>query len=787
MKKLLCVLFFAMLLAACSAPGYAPHAHEYMPPFNPFIAYTAPPTAAPTVAITGDDMPVTRAQAAKMLALAFASPSEIRDAQRIISFADTDPRLWHDHYINTVYTLNLMGGAGALFHPDEPLTTEQAQILLERLDPDNHLRIRIDDNNRHMAISYALWVDLYIQTLYNLSLGNIYTNFGIASEKLIILATSGSHPQLPPGHTIAAQGHFASAGLNLAPYMNREIYAIHRAGQIIAVVGVVNNSPTIPNAYIVRRGEGFVTIFTGGIERTFLFDGDIPAGVIADIRINAARAEDIRVFGHLISGAVIEANPATIEIAGIGRIPTHPHLRIYSTAYGAVRKRDLAALTVGADIAEFVLRDGMIAAAIITRRPAPAQMRVVISTTGFSGYIHNHVEIFGNEGLTLRGVGVYQHFDPGEILRIDPGGFEAALGAGRLYISPRGGGQLAINSIRRAWPDNAPPKYRGTIEISRHGSGFVIVNELCFEEYLYGVIPSEMPTAHGLEAAKVQAITARSYAYNQFHANRFHALGANIDDSIHSQVFNNIPETEISRQAVRATAGQFLAYDGRIVAANFFSTSAGVTANFHDVWKSGYYFDEQSPAYLQARRQYSGGGLVDKSDEGAAREFFSDTNIAGFDADFPWFRWNLALTHDQMTRIINRNLAPPITAIGEFTGMEVVSRGQGGNIREIKIHGTAASALIRTEYSIRRLLAPNLPGEIIEINRHNAAPAQNFFMLPSTFFTFTDIDGIITIHGGGFGHGVGMSQNGVRGMIDRGYNYHQILAHFYPGTMIVQN
>jgi stage II sporulation protein D len=118
--------------------------------------------------------------------------------------------------------------------------------------------------------------------------------------------------------------------------------------------------------------------------------------------------------------------------------------------------------------------------------------------------------------------------------------------------------------------------------------------------------------------------------------------------------------------------------------------------------------------------------------------------------------------------------------------MEIVSRGQMGNIREIIINGSENSIKIRTEYNIRRILAPSSPNFSIILNRHNATHIINHFMLPSTFFSFDIIENGIFIFGGGFGHGVGMSQHGAFGMSQRGYNYIEILKHFYPNANIVR-
>jgi stage II sporulation protein D len=187
--------------------------------------------------------------------------------------------------------------------------------------------------------------------------------------------------------------------------------------------------------------------------------------------------------------------------------------------------------------------------------------------------------------------------------------------------------------------------------------------------------------------------------------------------------------------------------------------------------------------------------------------FFKAQDVPCYDNEFAWFRWNVRLTRDQLTESINaalpgrykaapaliKTLQPngvfrsrPIESIGVLTGLKVVSRGQGGNILEIIFYGSRDTISVETEYNIRALLAPRSA----TVRRKDGTTADNLTLLPSAFFTFdssVDSDGslaAITIYGGGFGHGAGMSQNGVKGMIDKGFNYIQILAHYYPGTDI---
>ncbi|OON99094.1 MAG: hypothetical protein ATN35_00415 [Epulopiscium sp. Nele67-Bin004] len=129
-----------------------------------------------------------------------------------------------------------------------------------------------------------------------------------------------------------------------------------------------------------------------------------------------------------------------------------------------------------------------------------------------------------------------------------------------------------------------------------------------------------------------------------------------------------------------------------------------------------------------------------------------------------------------------------VSDIGELESIDVIERGEGGNIMSLLVVGQKETILVETEYMIRTLLAPNkLDSSLgtIEIVRETADNVSNMSLLPSAFFvsdtTFLK-DGTIgefTIYGGGYGHGVGMSQEGVRGMVSRGYTYEEIIEHYY--------
>jgi stage II sporulation protein D len=127
----------------------------------------------------------------------------------------------------------------------------------------------------------------------------------------------------------------------------------------------------------------------------------------------------------------------------------------------------------------------------------------------------------------------------------------------------------------------------------------------------------------------------------------------------------------------------------------------------------------------------------------------------------------------------------PATNIGTLRHMEIVRRGQGGNIMEAIFFGTEKTVRVRTEFNIRALLNP----ADIPVLRHDGTTAAGLNLLPSAFFSFdatysNDRLQNVIIFGGGNGHGVGMSQNGVRTLLDMGLSYAEILRHFYPGTEI---
>ena len=553
----------------------------------------------------GDDQPISRGMAAKMLVLAKKTAGQIHAMEHIHPFRDVSQYHWHAPYINAAFSLGIMRGSDGLFLPDEPLTIGQAQTLLLLLDPDNAPTFaNIPQPDR--PITYALWVELYKQLLEGLSSGrSIYYAFGITAMDIIVLATAKNSP-LPDGHLVSDHGSFRHVGLMMDGYIDQQIRVLVKDREIVALDALVDDRPTLKNAFVVDAGTSGITVFSGGVERFFYWADErqitvtehpnqersrqntvteLPnANSIVDIVISDGFANLLPTKTENVSGILLRASDRFIELKGLGLFHLDPDFKVYDISDGVVRRRNLSDMIVGTEAVQFYLReDETIGAGVITHEEFPEQIRVVIGTSNFAGLIHSSVSITatGNfwittgghtsgrgttptgghtsgRGTTSADTDVLMELAPGQRFTVSDIENTDLLGHPRLFFHTEPGETLQLTGLGRNWPQNASPRYRGIIEIAKEDGGYSVINVLCIEEYLYAVVPSEMPSSYGLDASKVQAVTARSFAVHQVMANRFHAMGGNIDDSVMSQVYNNIPENDISIQAVDETRGLVL-------------------------------------------------------------------------------------------------------------------------------------------------------------------------------------------------------------------------------------
>jgi SpoIID/LytB domain protein len=458
------------------------------------------------------------------------------------------------------------------------------------------------------------------------------------------------------------------------------------------------------------------------------------------------------------------------------------------------------------------------------------KIRVILQNSEYSSLLHPQIRITCQKDFTVESVpnGIRLQFQGGETAEFRPSGKETvvykngqAIGTSifRWYIIPQSDEPLYVRTIHRSHTASSGrgTPYRGTLEAAVLNEQLTLVNEVNLEEYLCSVVPSEMPVKFGLEALKVQAVAARSYAARAIQASGYRPYGAHLDDSTASQVYNNNGEQEIAVQAVQETSGAVAAYSGEIVDTRFFSTSCGYTANFHEVWSSKKNeFPSAEVPYLKAVPQYDG-NTPDLYHEENFRAFLDQTDLPGYDRFSPFFRWTVKMTRAQLEASLNQNLPSlyrqqPLfvmtrasdgtyqsmdipSDIGSLLNIEVLKRGEGGNIMELAVATSRGIFKIVKEYNIRLVLKPVNTlrgGNPMELQCYDGTTRKDFPLLPSSFAyikferdTEGNIQDII-IKGGGYGHGVGMSQYGTYGLTLLGKTWKDIIGHYYPGSELIQ-
>ena len=543
------------------------------------------------------------------------------------------------------------------------------------------------------------------------------------------------------------------------------------------------------NVWIIK-GEGQeLTAIVNGEKRTFPLKQNIEKieSVVADLKIKKGTVTRILLKEDRIKGKILAMEEDLIKIDGYGSVPMEKEFRVYALYKEQVEELGKNTLPLGSETVDFFVAKGKISAGLLLEEPSRQEIRVLIRN-GESEYFSGLKLTATTDFVVKNGKKESTHKKNEPVTISKSQGKE-----GRMVITPKGEGKVTLLSVKKS---SGTPSYRGTIEITQTKKGFQVVNELPLEQYLYAVIGSEMPVSYGLEALKVQAVCARSYAYNQMLQNGCGAFGAHVDDSVDYQVYNQVPECRETVEAVDATAGQVLTYKGKGITAYYFSTSCGMTASVNEVWQG-----EEVLPYLQGGVQREKKIEMDLSKEEHFKTFIQNKEFESYDANFPWYRWEVSCSGEQLGGSIEENLPErlekspenilvqqkdgayakkKVSSIGTVKKIEVMKRGKSGVLCTIRICGSQETIKVTGEYNIRKLLAPGNS----TIHRKDGTQVEGMELLPSGFFYIRQEGENIVFVGGGYGHGVGMSQNGVKTMADQGKTYEEILAHYYPQTSL---
>ncbi len=526
------------------------------------------------------------------------------------------------------------------------------------------------------------------------------------------------------------------------------------------------------NVWILGSTQSSITFFFDGQERTLSTKGKVQEVLkecVGDLTVQGGEIISLVLKPDKVTAKVLRADDVGMELEGYGELLLAEGFRVYRL-YGGLAEEPSGKVLVGSTETEFVMENGKLCAALLRKAPELEKIRVLIGTEGYRGYFHETVEITADCAYTVSVGEKKVNYEAGEVCTFLKTDFVKEPGR-RVIATEKADGKITVRNLKRA---SGEPSYRGILELEGRDEGLLLVNEVTMEEYLYAVLPSEMPSSFGAEALKAQAVCARSYAYTELLANRYAQYGAHVDDSVACQVYNNTGETEEAILAVKETHGQVLFYEGEVAQCYYFSTSSGHTASASDVWENA----EEVP-YLQAKE-------------------------TGYDADSPWYRWQIFLLLEDLGQTVEKTLrarqktvpeqiltydgkrgefvSKPIAEVGEIERIQVYERGAGEIATKLLIVGSKGVFLVKNEYNIRSVLTP----EGTTIYRENGETVDGSALLPSAFITLQKgtYKGEVgyLVSGGGYGHGVGMSQCGADAMARQGYVCEEIIKEYYPGT-----
>lgn len=391
-------------------------------------------------------------------------------------------------------------------------------------------------------------------------------------------------------------------------------------------------------------------------------------------------------------------------------------------------------------------------------------IRVLIKTDDYAGIFHENPVITCDAGFQVKMEGGLEKLAAGEEYRL---GTEAWASISPLQAE----GQLVLPELKRS---QTHPCYSGCLELQRTEEGVVVINQLPLEEYLPSVLSSEMSSGFPMEALKAQAVCARTYALKKMEENGNTYYGADLDDSVSFQVYNNMEESQETVRAVEETRGQILMEENAIADSlaevYYYSTSCGVTA-------------EDS-----------------FSTEEEFREFITSVRNTDLEAGEPWYRWQAEVSAQKLWE----NLAEMGCEKQELPSMiKILNREENGRAMQLEVtFPDGTSEMVEGEYDIRRALAPDAGTLILQ----DGSVCDGLGMLPSGWFVIESTEQMLEdqsresemqadsterisplvfrLLGGGYGHGNGLSQNGARCMAKQGMKYEEILEFYYPGTKV---
>ncbi|WP_289749179.1 SpoIID/LytB domain-containing protein [Bacteroides acidifaciens] len=368
------------------------------------------------------------------------------------------------------------------------------------------------------------------------------------------------------------------------------------------------------------------------------------------------------------------------------------------------------------------------------------------------------------------------------------------------------------------WERKEVQRFKGELKIIVEDDKLTAINIISIEDYLTSVISSEMSATASLELLKAHAVISRSWLLNKLRVvnklrvengelrvtmqpdNAAHSPLSTLHSQLikwydheahknfdvcaddHCQRYQGITRASTPQavEAVSATRGEVLMYEGKICDARFSKCCGGAFEEFQNCWEN-----VRHPYLIGQRDSQTENKLPDLTVEAEADKWIRTSPVAfcntqdkkilsqvlnNYDqetADF--YRWKVSYSQEELSELIHKRSD---IDFGKIIDLIPIERGTSGRLVRLKIVGTLRTLTIGKELEIRRTLSiSHLYSSAFVVDKEYKEEEQE---IPSRF--------ILT--GAGWGHGVGLCQIGAAVMGEQGYKYEEILSHYYPGSTI---
>ncbi len=363
-----------------------------------------------------------------------------------------------------------------------------------------------------------------------------------------------------------------------------------------------------------------------------------------------------------------------------------------------------------------------------------------------------------------------------------------------LFVFDSANGNITVHSRDTENPDSlisisggAAGTYRGGFECkSLDGSTLTVVNTVPVEWYLYSVVCKEMSPSWHVEALKTQAVCARTFALRRI--NYHSSYGADVCRTVCCQAYSTTADqSENVHTAVDETYGQLLFYEDELVQAVYSSSMGSSTEDVKNVWGSSFpYLVSVENPYEDTENIYNG-------------------------------KWSHTLTTARATELMNSY------GIGTVKDISAIEYSNAGRVIKLKVVGTNGEKIFERE-KCRTVFGEATFSQKYTVTKGGVITYPTAFVTNGTETVQKTLDGVAilsgsntvyketqdytaingtkkvaykattnggspdtyTFTGEGWGHGVGMSQYGAKGMAEAGFDYEEILTHYYTGTHLEQ-